>query len=153
MAATTVKVRPRRGSKTEWETIDPVLLEGEMGIEYPNDGISAGNIKIKFGDGIRSWNNLPYAIDQCEASSIHAGDVINYKEVTIRTGTHAEWEASDPVLIKGEIAYDSTNGEIKIGDGVHRFSELRYIGQTWDISVIYDFGDYDNPDSEVYNNK
>lgn len=150
MAATTVKVRPRRGSKSQWETINPVLVEGEMGIEYPDAGIASGNIKIKFGDGVTPWNNLPYSIDECEASAIHAGDVTDYKEVTIRTGTNAEWLAIDPILLKGEIVYDTTKGEIKIGDGVHTFSELRYVGQTWDISVIYDFGDYDNPDSDLY---
>jgi hypothetical protein len=48
---------------------------------------------------------------------------------------------------KGEIVFDSTLGEIKVGDGIHRFSELRYIGQTWESNKIYDFGDFDDPNT------
>lgn len=146
MSQTTVKVRPRRGTKSEWESANPILLDGELAIQIPNNGIGSGDIKIKIGDGVTEWNKLPYGIDGDEAGSIHAGTVSDHKDLCIRTGTHTEWMESDPVLQKGEIVYDTTNGEIKIGDGYHAFSDLRYVGETWDYDVIYDFGDYDNAD-------
>lgn len=58
-----VKIRPRRSSKAEWEHVDPILAEGEWGIEYPNTGIGTGSVNMKFGDGIHKWTELPYAIE------------------------------------------------------------------------------------------
>jgi hypothetical protein len=40
-------------SRTQWASLNPVLMAGELGIE---EGI--GNIKI--GDGLTRWNQLPY---------------------------------------------------------------------------------------------
>ena len=34
-----VKLRPRRSTTTEWEMLDPVLKEGELGVEYPDTGV------------------------------------------------------------------------------------------------------------------
>lgn len=58
-----VKIRPRRGTKAQWESDNPILSEGEMGIEYPMSGVGTGKINIKLGDGITPWIDLPYAID------------------------------------------------------------------------------------------
>ena len=65
--------RPRRSTKIEWETYNPILLEGEMGVETPDAGTGKGLVKVKFGDGITPWNNLPYALDSNAASSIYGG--------------------------------------------------------------------------------
>lgn len=43
----------RRGSAAEWTSINPVLRDGEPGWDKTNK-------KFKVGDGITSWNNLPY---------------------------------------------------------------------------------------------
>lgn len=40
--------------------------------------------------------------------------------------TAAEWAQLDPLLAGGEIGIDATNGFMKIGDGVHKWSELDY---------------------------
>ena len=57
-----VRIRPRRSTKAEWEYDNPVLAEGEMGIEVPSTGVGTGLINAKFGDGVRAWNDLPYGI-------------------------------------------------------------------------------------------
>lgn len=45
----------RSNPQQVWEEKNPVLLDGEPGI------VSDGSIeKIKFGDGVTEWNNLPY---------------------------------------------------------------------------------------------
>lgn len=49
-----VHIQIRNGTAAEWATANPVLLLGEMGLE--ND-----TTKIKFGNGVTSWNSLPYA--------------------------------------------------------------------------------------------
>lgn len=58
-----VKIRPRRGTKAQWEYANPILSEGEMAFEVPETGVGTGNINIKQGDGTTSWNNLPYAFN------------------------------------------------------------------------------------------
>lgn len=142
MASNTVKIRLRRGSKSEWESNNPILLEGEVALEYTDLGISEGHMKIKVGDGVLPWNSLPYAIDPVEASSIHGGSSTTYNELTMRSDTTENWIHLDPVLMEGEPVFDKSVGKIKVGDGVHTFSQLRYMGDNWDTSVIYDFGDY-----------
>ena len=44
----------------------------------------------------------------------------------IATKTSTEWEAENPILLKGEMGYDSTSKRYKIGDGVNRWKNLQY---------------------------
>ncbi len=48
----------RRDTKTRWAEINPVLLQGEVGYELDSD-------QYKLGDGIHTWNELPYRGDPC----------------------------------------------------------------------------------------
>jgi hypothetical protein len=47
----------RRGSSSQWKQANPVLLNGEPGIELDTG-------KFKLGTGTSNWKNLPYAGDQ-----------------------------------------------------------------------------------------
>ena len=44
----------------------------------------------------------------------------------IATKTTAEWETENPILLKGEMGYDSTSKRYKIGDGVKKWKNLQY---------------------------
>lgn len=59
MANTTlnVKIQIRNDVANTWKTTNPVLLEGEMGIETDTR-------KFKFGDGVSTWTELDYASAQ-----------------------------------------------------------------------------------------
>lgn len=48
--------------------------------------------------------------------------------IQLRRGTEAEWISKNPVLVKGEPAYSTDINKLKIGDGVHTWSELEYLG-------------------------
>lgn len=48
-----VQIQLRRGSSTEWTSANPILAEGEVGLELDTG-------KIKYGDGVTNWNSLPY---------------------------------------------------------------------------------------------
>ena len=48
-----IQLQFRRGTSTEWTDCNPVLAEGEMGIETDTD-------LFKIGDGILDWNHLSY---------------------------------------------------------------------------------------------
>ena len=150
------KIRPRRGTKSEWELIDPILMEGEFGIEFPDSGIGTGLCKFKIGNGTLKWSDLAYAFDAGAAQNIDAGSVTSTSYIYLKRGTSEEWESINPILGNGEIVYDETKQAIKIGDGSSRFTDLDYIGYTWEMDQEYDFGDIDDgpiipgPGDEVY---
>lgn len=45
----------RNDSNENWALVNPVLLKGELGIEFSETGS-----KIKIGNGVTPWNDLPY---------------------------------------------------------------------------------------------
>ena len=56
------KIRPRGGTKAQWETANPVLGKREMGIQQESE-IGVGKVVIKFGNGVTAWNNLDTAVE------------------------------------------------------------------------------------------
>ena len=58
-----VKIRPRRGSKSQWEYANPILSEGEIAFEVPDTGVGTGTVNFKMGDGTTSYNALAYAFN------------------------------------------------------------------------------------------
>lgn len=44
----------------------------------------------------------------------------------IKYKTTTEWETENPILLKGEMGYDSTSKRYKIGDGVNTWKKLQY---------------------------
>lgn len=51
-----IRLQVRHDTKANWETHNPVLAVGEIGIETDNPN----GTKIKIGDGNKNWINLPY---------------------------------------------------------------------------------------------
>lgn len=47
------QIRLRRDSAADWTTANPVLLDGEAGVESDTH-------RVKFGDGSTAWSALPY---------------------------------------------------------------------------------------------
>lgn len=43
----------KRGLAARWAELNPILSQGEPGFEYDTN-------KLKIGDGLTAWNNLPY---------------------------------------------------------------------------------------------
>jgi len=65
--------------------------------------------------------------------------------IQVRRGTTSQWNTANPTLEEGEIGYNSTLGQIKVGDGATVWADLDYILNTsaFDTSL----GSY-IPDSE-----
>ncbi len=56
-------IKAHRGPSTymnSGEGASLVLAEGELFVEYPDAGISAEGSKLKIGDGVSTYSNLPY---------------------------------------------------------------------------------------------
>lgn len=63
----------------------------------------------------------------------------------IKRGSTQRWIEVDPILLDGEPAYDYDVHKIKIGNGVNKWSELPYLGGSYDdnAELIYPFDSYD----------
>lgn len=48
-----LQIQLRRGTASAWTSANPVLMEGEMGVE-------TDTLKVKLGDGSTAWNSLTY---------------------------------------------------------------------------------------------
>lgn len=55
--------------------------------------------------------------------------------IQFRRGLEQEWEIVNPVLRLGEPAFSVDIGRLKVGDGIHPWRELSYIGGGGDIEV------------------
>ncbi len=140
------KIRPRRGTKYEFSIVNPILAEGELVMEVPESGVGTGLSKFKIGDGVSKYNELPYAFDGASASSINGGGVEQFNLIALRSGSSDLWELVDPILELGEAGYDTTYNSIKVGDGIHKWTELEYI-RSGSTSGVFDFGDEDANDT------
>jgi hypothetical protein len=49
-----IQIQLRRGTAAEWSSVNPVLAQGELLLE-----LDTGRLKV--GNGIGRWNDLPYA--------------------------------------------------------------------------------------------
>lgn len=49
-----IQIQLRRGTASEWTTNNPILAQGEMGLETDTG-------KFKVGDGVKSWTALSYS--------------------------------------------------------------------------------------------
>lgn len=51
-----LRIQQKRKTTAQWSSLNPVLLPGEPGIEVLLDD----SVRIKVGDGISTWTQLPY---------------------------------------------------------------------------------------------
>lgn len=50
--------------------------------------------------------------------------------IQLKRGKAATWNSLDPVLAYGEPGFEGDTGRLKIGDGVSKWSELNYFGES-----------------------
>jgi hypothetical protein len=65
--------------------------------------------------------------------------------IQVRRGSTSDWNTADPILNEGEIGYNNTLGQIKVGDGESLWSELDYLVNTGSLNTS--LGSY-IPDTE-----
>lgn len=104
---TTIKLR--RDTSTNWTTVNPILAEGEVGIDTNNN-------YVKIGDGSTAWNSLPYATVPPEVLQLALDDKVDYFEVDSpltdkwQVGSEAELSTNASVSDSG-ILSDTDYGE------------------------------------------
>ena len=137
-----ITIRPRRGTSSEWFEENPVLEKGEFVIEHPMDGAGTGACRFKIGDGKTPYGELPYALDYSYSPLfIDGGGVENFCLIQIKEANVNTWQSENPVLKSRELGYDSTNNVLKVGDGIHKWRNLRPLRCDGLTSGELDFGD------------
>lgn len=63
--------------------------------------------------------------------------MIENKRIQIRRDIALNWSTQNPVLLQGEVGYDMTNKNLKIGDGIKPWNELEYLTTEVDLSEYY----------------
>ncbi len=85
MPAQTV-IKLRRGTASQWTTVNPVLAAGEIGLETNTN-------RTKYGDGVTAWSSLPYSVaDASGTSSVDWTAVLN-KPATFPPSAHTHVKA------------------------------------------------------------
>jgi hypothetical protein len=65
-----VTIKLRRDTAANWTAANPTLAEGELAIEKVTD---SKLVKIKVGDGLTAWKDLPYSVDFPEIQAAQTG--------------------------------------------------------------------------------
>ena len=100
MSDTITRFLIRNGSAAQWTATNPILLEGEMGIETDTR-------KYKVGNGVSAWTSLPYYIEgvlaRGQASKTTAGTIAIAQAGTYQsTGLTATFDsATDYQIVLG----------------------------------------------------
>ncbi|WP_143745078.1 hyaluronate lyase N-terminal domain-containing protein [Megasphaera cerevisiae] len=122
-------VQHKTGTAAQWTSVNPTLAKGEIGVE-----IDAGRIKI--GDGITAWENLPYIGQSSTAPVGHiqqqyivesgylALDGSTYSRVTY--ATLWTWAQANNLAASSPNKY-----QFGTGDGSTTFTVPNHIGRIW----------------------
>lgn len=58
-------------------------------------------------------------------ADVYVNSVFRFKR-----GSAADWTEQNPVLLSGEPGFEKDTSRLKVGDGVHAWNDLTYIGET-----------------------
>ncbi len=105
----TVRIQLRRGTSSQWDTANPTLAAGEIGIETDTN-------TFKFGDGTTAWNDLSYALSDT---------VDDYIPLSLKGANNgvAELDGSGKVPYSqipniDELSQDAVNSALVAGTGI-----------------------------------
>lgn len=114
MATNTVNVRlvHRHDTKTNWATKNPVLLQGEIGIE-DDSGL------FKIGDGVKAWDALGYANDAKTASHYEGEATAEETDIEVinRTLTDITPKSDDIFIVKRVISGTKISRTVYVYNG------------------------------------
>ena len=108
-ALTTIKVR--RGTEAQWNSADPVLAAGEIGLESDTN-------KFKFGDGSTLWSNLAYAGGGEGAETVEWVNVLNKPTVSVNDD-NVDGGSADAWYTWKDLKIDNSDANAVILDGVY----------------------------------
>ena len=105
----TVRIQLRRGTSSQWDTANPTLAAGEIGIETDTN-------TFKFGDGTTAWNSLDYALSNTVDDYILLADKGVANGVATLDGSGKVPYAQIPSI--DELSQDAVNSALVAGTGI-----------------------------------
>ena len=115
MTTLNTRIVIRNDSTTNWLTNESaVLLKGEVGIEFLEDG----KVKMKVGDGIKTWTQLPYFGGE-EAKTFQVSSLEEITETELAVG--------DTAIVKTAIYTDAENE----ANNKYSYTGYVYNGSAW----------------------
>ena len=115
MATLNTRIVIRNDSTTNWLTNESVvLLKGEVGIEFLTDG----KVKMKVGDGVKTWTQLPYFGGE-EAKTFQVSSLEEITETELAVG--------DTAIVKTAIYTDAENE----ANNKYSYTGYVYNGSAW----------------------
>ncbi len=114
----------KRGTAERWYTVNPILAIGEPGFVYDAN-------KLKIGDGVTPWNELPY-IEGSTGEGVNLVPVdgsLIIKDNTIDVGISAEPGNALTKKADGLYVGTSTSGNYAAGSG------LQLVGGTFSVKL------------------
>ena len=115
MATLNTRIVIRNDSTTNWLTNESaVLLKGEVGIEFLTDG----KVKMKVGDGTKTWTQLPYFGGE-EAKTFQVSSLEEITETELAVG--------DTAIVKTAIYTDAENE----ANNKYSYTGYVYNGTAW----------------------
>ena len=118
-----IRIQLRNDISNIWTTKNPILLQGEMGIEYDTK-------KMKIGDGTTAWNDLDYSgIDEEAIQTIVNNNKSSFTEV------EAQENESDHEALVREITTPK-NGDMAVvirtfAEDKHSYTAYIYTASAW----------------------
>lgn len=95
------QIQIRRDTSANWALYNPVLHDGEPGIELDT-------FRIKYGDGTTAWNSLPYLLAGESPAHEWSGTLLRFKNPD---GSWGEWtDLSADISYKANIASPAFTG-------------------------------------------
>ncbi len=133
----------RRGTASEWTSANPVLADGEMGIETDTK-------KVKIGDGTTNWANLSYGLGSDDLQTITTAGSTTNRAINITNSTISSNTVSGALTVVGGVGIGgnlnlggnlvvsdkilpTSNGLIDIGSPTARFGTVYVAGNTIDL--------------------
>jgi len=107
----TVRIQLRRGTSNQWDSANPTLAAGEIGIETDTN-------TFKFGDGVTAWNSLDYALSDTVDDFIPLSQKGEAGGVATLDGSGKVPYAQIPSI--DELSQDAVNAALVAGTGLDK---------------------------------
>jgi hypothetical protein len=154
-----VRIQFRRGTAAEWAASNPTLAPGELGYE-------TDTALFKIGTGATTWANLVYTgistsyvdsaianvidmspetLDTLQELAAALGDDPNFSNTVSNTfatkisfiaDTDSNLQTANAITTLNAIYITDILGSIKIGDGVTRYNNLKFVGEQYTDTEI-----------------
>jgi len=121
------RIQIRRDTASNWTTADPVLHQGELGIE-------TDTLKVKCGDGSTAWSSLSYLIDTGGYAS-YADTTANFTGALQKSGVPVAADANLNSFIGAVDLPTSDGSQDQVlqtsGSGVVSWADIASGGTAW----------------------